>query len=92
MPVSQKKYYGSYYYGSMNAPMAKRPSNKKISEEEIRIQKEKDKQRAEAILKQNRAENNSKNTKSGNIYDFEKDNQNLNSRNRNQKNMMTQKL
>lgn len=85
MPVSQKKYYGSYYYGSMNAPMAKRPSNKKISEEEIRIQKEKDKQRAEAILKQNRAENNSKNTKSGNIYDFEKDNQNLNSRNRNPK-------
>lgn len=84
MPVSQKKYYGSYYYGSVNVPMVKKNNSRKIMEEEIRIQKEKDKQRAEAIIQQNRVENNSKNQKS-NIYDFEKDNQISNTRNRNQK-------
>lgn len=79
MPISTRKYYGTYYYGSTNMPMVKRQNNKKIIEENIRIQKEKDKQRAEAILKQNREEKNNnlngenKNSRVSSIYDFEKD-------------------
>ena len=79
MPISTRKYYGTYYYGSTNMPSVKRTNNKKIIEENIRIQKEKDKQRAEAILKQNREEKNynqnaeNKNVRVSSIYDFEKD-------------------
>ena len=73
MPISQKKYYGSYYYGSINTPMVRKQNSKMAMEENIRMQKERDKKRAEAIIKQNREEQNTKNQRQSSIYDFEKD-------------------
>ena len=83
MPVTQKEYYSSYYYGSSNVTAQRTPkaSNKapikKVSakqEEQLRIERMKaeTKNKAKEILKQNREETK---PKTSSIYDFEKDEQ-----------------
>ena len=85
MPVTQKEYYSSYYYGSgtvatqKNTKVVNKVPVKKTSakqEEQLRIERMKleTKNKAKEILKQNREE---VKPKTSSIYDFEKDEQSL---------------
>lgn len=80
MPISQKQYYASYYYGapSLNKKNTKvtKPSKE---EEDLQIERKRQelKEKSKNVIKQNKPENKVKieETKSK-IYDFEKENKN----------------
>lgn len=72
MPITQKEYYSSYYYGST----AMKTSTKKLTqkEEQLRIERKKEETKAKAkeILKQNKEVSEPKQKQSA-IFDFEKE-------------------
>jgi len=75
MPISQKEYYDSYYYGSMTMKDRRRtPTRHQIAkEEELKIERKKEEIKAKTgeILKQNRKIENKPRTST--IFDFEKE-------------------
>lgn len=80
MPVTQKEYYSSYYYGSMSMKDSKRSATKKqlAKEEELRIERKKEEIKAKAgeILKQNRETEPTPEPKPSTIFDYEKEENN----------------
>lgn len=88
LPMSQKQYYATYYYGSSNLSMNKNKSTKTTKEEqELQIERKRQelKEKSKNAIKQNREETkivnkqeNITQTKSK-IYDFEKENEKVNS-------------
>lgn len=74
MPITQKEYYSSYYYGStsMKSTRKKLPAK----EEQLRIERKREETKAKAkeILKQNKEVIGNHKQKSLEIFDFEKDN------------------
>lgn len=83
MPVSQKQYYATYYYGSSTLKMkdskTKRPSRDEEELQAIR-KREELKEKSRNAIKQNKEPEtetkNNKNDLTSKIYDFEKDNEN----------------
>lgn len=75
VPVSQKEYYSTYYYGNSNIKMKSANTVKKKTKEETQLEveykREIAREKAKQILKQNKEENN--NTKTQGIYDVEKE-------------------
>lgn len=76
MPITQKEYYSSYYYGSMSMKEKRKavPKKQLEKEEELKVERKKEEIKAKTseILKQNR-ETESK-PKTSTIFDFEKEN------------------
>ncbi len=81
LPMSQKQYYATYYYGSSNLSMKNAKAKKQTKEEEelqIEIKKQELKEKSKNVVKQNRVENkpetpNKKQETKSKIYDFEKE-------------------
>lgn len=75
MPVTQKEYYSSYYYGSMTMKEGKRSITKKQLEKEeaLKIERKKEEMKAKVgdILKQNKKIETA--PKKSTIFDFEKE-------------------
>lgn len=88
VPISQKQYYSTYYYGSSSLSMNNTKVQKPTKEEqELQIERKRQelKEKSKNAIKQNRVENKPTNeqinkvqTKSK-IYDFEKENEKLDS-------------
>lgn len=88
VPISQKQYYSTYYYGSSSLSMNNAKVQKPTKEEqELQIERKRQelKEKSKNAIKQNRVENKPTNeqtnkvqTKSK-IYDFEKDDEKLDS-------------
>lgn len=78
MPITQKEYYSSYYYGSMSMKDSKKSATKKqlAKEEELRIERKKEEIKAKTgeILKQNRKTK--EEPKQSTMFDFEKEENN----------------
>lgn len=76
MPISQKQYYSSYYYGNANLNTKTKKTKKEVKQEqelEIERKKQELKEKSKKVMMQNREEH--KEEKQSKIYDFEKDNQ-----------------
>lgn len=76
VPVSQKQYYATYYYGSSNLNMKnKKPVKMSKEEEELHIERKKQelKEKSRNVLKQNQEKSDEDKKIESKIFDFDKE-------------------
>lgn len=76
VPVSQKQYYATYYYGSSNLNMKnKKPIKMSKEEEELHIERKKQelKEKSRNVLKQNQEKSDEDKKIESKIFDFDKE-------------------
>ena len=76
LPVSQKQYYATYYYGNSNLNMkGKKPIKMSKEEEELHVERKKQelKEKSRNVLKQNQEKNVENQKTESKIFDFDKE-------------------